>query len=67
MCMLFLSIVSMLAGMATAAEPSILTSKVVSVHDGDTLRVLDAGGTLGTVDVAGRQGTATEESEGRRD
>ena len=36
------TLLSMLAGVAVAAEPSMLTGKVVSVHDGDTLTALDA-------------------------
>jgi len=35
-----------------AAEPATLTGKVVSVHDGDTLRMLDAGGTQHKVRAA---------------
>jgi hypothetical protein len=38
------------------AEP--VAWRIVSVHDGDTLRVLDAGGTRGTVDVPGPVRTA---------
>ena len=59
-------ILSMLAGMAVAAESSMLAGKVVSVHDGETLRVLDAGGTQHTVRLQGIDSPETKQAFGTK-
>lgn len=59
-------LVSMLAGMAVAVEPPVLTGKVVSVHDGDTLRVLDAHGTQHTVRLQGIDAPETKQAFGSK-
>jgi len=60
---LFLTLVPMLA---VAAEPATLTGKVVSVHDGDTLRVLDAAGTQHKVRLQGIDAPETRQAFGTK-
>jgi micrococcal nuclease len=59
-------IVSMVAGVAVAAEPSVLKGKVVAVSDGDTLRVLDAGGAQNTVRLQGIDAPETRQAFGTK-
>ena len=63
---LFLTLVSMLALAAVAEEPATLTGKVVSVHDGDTLRVLDAAGTQHKVRLQGIDSPETRQAFGTK-
>ena len=63
---LFLTLVSMLAVAAVAAEPATLAGKVVSVHDGDTLRVLDAAGTQHKVRLQGIDSPETKQAFGTK-
>jgi endonuclease YncB( thermonuclease family) len=63
---LFLTLVPMLAVAAVAAEPATLTGKVVSVHDGDTLRVLDAAGTQHKVRLQGIDAPETKQAFGTK-
>ena len=63
---LFLTLVSMLAVAAVAAEPATLAGKVVSVHDGDTLRVLDAAGTQHKVQLQGIDSPETRQAFGTK-
>ena len=56
----------MLAVAAVAAEPATLTGKVVSVHDGDTLRVLDAAGTQHKVRLQGIDAPETKQAFGTK-
>ena len=63
---LFLTLVSMLAVAAVAAEPATLAGKVVSVHDGDTLRVLDAAGTQHKVRLQGIDSPETRQAFGTK-
>ena len=56
----------MLAVAAVAAEPATLTGKVVSVHDGDTLRVLDAAGTQHKVRLQGIDSPETRQAFGTK-
>ena len=55
-----------LSSVLTAAEPATLTGKVVSVHDGDTLRVLDAGGTQHKVRLQGIDSPETRQAFGTK-
>jgi endonuclease YncB( thermonuclease family) len=63
---LFLTLLPMLAVAAVAAEPATLTGKVVSVHDGDTLRVLDAAGTQHKVRLQGIDAPETKQAFGTK-
>ena len=63
---LFLTLVSMLAVAAVAAEPATLAGKAVSVHDGDTLRVLDAAGTQHKVRLQGIDSPETRQAFGTK-
>ena len=63
---LLVVIVSMLAGMAVAAEPAMLTGKVVSVHDGDTLTAVDASNTQHKVRLAGIDAPETKQPFGTK-
>ena len=63
---LFLTLLPMLAVAAVAAEPATLTGKVVSVHDGDTLRVLDAAGTQHRVRLQGIDAPETKQAFGTK-
>ena len=56
----------MLAVAAVAAEPATLAGKVVSVHDGDTLRVLDAAGTQHKVRLQGIDSPETRQAFGTK-
>jgi endonuclease YncB( thermonuclease family) len=60
------TLVSMLAVAAVAAEPATLTGKVVSVNDGDTLRVLDAAGTQHKVRLQGIDSPETRQAFGTK-
>ncbi len=55
-----------LAGRLIAAEPATLTGKVVSVHDGDPLRVLDAAGTQHSVRLQGIDALETKQAFGTK-
>ena len=55
-----------LSSVLTAAEPATLTGKVVSVHDGDTLRVLDAAGTQHKVRLQGIDSPETRQAFGTK-
>ena len=48
------------------AQPATLTGKVVSVHDGDTLRVLDAAGTQHKVRLQGIDAPETKQAFGTK-
>ena len=48
------------------AQPATLTGKVVSVHDGDTLRVLDAAGTQHKVRLQGIDSPETRQAFGTK-
>lgn len=59
-------LVSMLAGVSVAAEPTVLNGKVVAVSDGDTLRVLDASGTQHVVRLRGIDAPETRQAFGTK-
>ena len=59
-------VVIVLAVPLLAAEPATLAGKVVSVHDGDTLRVLDAGGTQHKVRLQGIDSPETKQAFGTK-
>jgi endonuclease YncB( thermonuclease family) len=61
---LLVVIVSMLAGVAVAAEP--VEWKVVSVHDGDTLTAVDAGNVQHKVRLAGIDAPETKQPFGTK-
>lgn len=59
-------LLSMLAGVAMAAEPTVLAGKVVAVSDGDTLRVLDASGKQHVVRLQGIDAPETKQAFGTK-
>ena len=52
--------------LAETAQPATLAGKVVSVHDGDTLRVLDAAGTQHKVRLQGIDSPETRQAFGTK-